>query len=107
MPAVSITFADTERHSLLDMIREIEDCAGECRTLLLSADLANATDSLISIGDAELSEDRYGYQFEPGDSREYQSGGGPRSPIDPGVRLGGIYVMASAVGLRLNVEVTI
>jgi hypothetical protein len=92
-----LTTANTA-YQVIALIREIAECPGECLELLLEADAANAADSKISVGDEEIATDRYGYQLGPGDSRSYDNGS---------VKIGPIWVMGSADGLKLNVEVTV
>lgn len=102
MAAIQLTLTTTSV-SLLAALRAVDaTIPGECRTLLLQSDLANAEDSRISVGDSALNSTRYGYQFAPGDNREYSSGGGN---LEPRVPMSSLWVMASTDGLKLNVEV--
>lgn len=92
---VTLTTANTA-YQIVELVRAIaDDCPGEPDILLLEADAANATDSKISVGDAAIATDRYGYRLGPGDSREYANGR---------ILLGDLWVMGSADGLKLNVE---
>ena len=93
---VTLTTGGTA-YQLIELAREIApECGGEPDILLLEADAANTADMTISVGDALVASDRYGYKLGPGDSREYANGR---------ILLGDIWVRGSADGLKLNVEV--
>jgi hypothetical protein len=100
MTAVQVTLATANTpYRIIALVRATpgaEEAEGEPETLLLEADAANAADSKISVGDASVATDRYGYQLGPGDAREYSAGR---------ILLGELWVMASVDGLKLNVEI--
>lgn len=98
MIAVQVTLTTgSTAYQLIELVRAIApECGGEPDILLLEADAANATDSTISVGDALVASDRYGYKLGVGDSREYANGR---------ILFGDIWVRGSADGLKLNVEV--
>jgi hypothetical protein len=99
---IQVTLSGTPetKESLLELLQAVEPgVPGMVRECMIQSDQANAA-AIVSIGDAKLATDRYGYQLQTGESNAF------RSNLQ-NVPLASIYVMSSVAGSKLNVTLMV